>query len=126
MTSHLPEYNYLQGERQAELEDARVGDGRELWSPMDLRLLMTSEDLHYFIEWEGEALAEFGAEEFYGYGCGAAARNSSDALFLARQRMDAQYRRNHFGMSKSQVDAHYHRMFARAENIRKFAVNGGR
>jgi len=112
MTSHLPEHTYLQGERQAEIEDALVGDGRELWSPEDNTLLYTAEDLQYFQEWEGEAIAEYGADEFYG--CGAAAFNSSDALFLARQRLNAQFERTHLGMSKSAVDTHYFNMFAKA------------
>lgn len=113
MTTHLPEHTYLQGERAAELEEAQIGDGRELWNEIDRNLLYSAEDLQYFQEWEGEALAEYGADEFYG--CGAAAFNSSDALFLGRERLNAQFRRTHRGMSKGEIDAYYHNMFARAE-----------
>lgn len=130
MTSHLPEHMYLEGERKAELEEAQIGDGRDLWNEVDTNLLYSAEDLQYFQEWEGEALAEYGAEEFYG--CGAAAFNSSDALFLARERLNAQFQRGHRGMSKGQVDAYYFNLCAPAAKgddrypVRKVAAKGGR
>jgi hypothetical protein len=111
MTAHLPESQYLAGERAAELEEAQ-GDGRELWSPIDNNLLYTAEELDQLHEYEGEALAEYGADEFYG--CGAASFNSCDALFLARERLNAQFRRTHRGMSKGEINAYYYSMFARS------------
>lgn len=126
MTSHLPEYSYLVGEREAEIEEARdaqVGDGRDLWSPVDLNLLYSAEDLQSFQEWEGEAIAEYGANEFYG--CGAAAFNSSDAMFLARERINAQFRRTHRGMSKGEIDNFYANMFTQPEPSRKFKYAKG-
>jgi hypothetical protein len=105
MTTHLPEHLYLEGERRAELEEAQIGDGRELWTSEDLNLLYSADDFQAFQEWEGEALAEYGADEFYG--CGAASFNSHDALFLARERMNAQFRRSHRGLSKPEIDTLY-------------------
>ena len=109
MTSHLPEHSYLMGERAAELAEAQVGDGRDPWAG-DNNLLYSAEDLQYFQEWEGEAIAEYGADEFYG--CGAASFNSHDALFLAQERLNAQFRRNHNGMSKGEVEAFFFNRYA--------------
>lgn len=126
MTSNLPEYTYLMGQRQAELEEARVPD--VAWSEEDRCFLYTAEELDHLHEYEGEALAELGAEEFYG--CGAAAFNASDALFLARQHMDAQYRRSHRGLSKEAIDRKYHALYSpslRADARKsKVASKGGR
>lgn len=129
MTSHLPEHNYLMGQRAAELAEAQVGDGRDPWAG-DNGLLYTAEDLQFFQEWEGEALAEYGADEFYG--CGAAAFNGPDALFLARERMNAQFRRTHNGMSKGELEAFFHNRYAPSAKggdrypARRKSAKGGR
>ncbi len=62
MTTHLPEHSYLVGEREAEMEE--VGDGRELWNPIDNNLLYTAEELNYAQEYESEYIAETGSDIF--------------------------------------------------------------
>jgi hypothetical protein len=102
MTSHLPEHSYLQGERAAELEEAQVGDGRELWTPIDNKLLYNAEDLQWSQEHESEFIADEGANYFYGDG--PECRNGSVALNYATQKYNEMFRRTHLGMSKNQVE----------------------
>lgn len=105
MTTHLPEHLYLVGERQASLEEAQIGDGRELWSPEDNKPLYSADDLQFSQEYEGEFIADTGADYFYSDG--PECRNGSVALNYAQQKFNAQFRRTHFGMSKTEVDELY-------------------
>lgn len=59
-TDHLPEHTYLMAERGAELTEARIGDGRELWSSEDNVLLYSADDLQFSQEYEGEYIADEG------------------------------------------------------------------
>jgi len=104
MTSiHLPEHNYLMGEREADMEE--TGDGRELWSPQDMNLLYSSEDLAYAQEYEAEYIVETGSDIFLG--CGPENHDACYAINEATQMFNGNFRRTHLGLGKNDIDALY-------------------
>jgi hypothetical protein len=100
--SHLPEHNYLVGEREADMEE--TGE-RELWSPEDKVLLYSAEDLDYARDYESEYIAETGSDIFLG--CGPENHNSTYALNEATHMFNENFRRTHLGLNKSDIDALY-------------------
>jgi hypothetical protein len=129
---HLREQTYLAAEREITMREELAAvreeelngvlpDGRPMWTSDDDLYLQTAEEIQWFTEWQGEALAEIGSDYFMD------TRNAADAMLVAQQYVNERVANRFGGVPVSKIEEKYVRLYARpAKNVESYRLKSDR